>query len=138
MITKILYYFRCFSFDLFLFLCTINLPYIFKMNNWIGILFLVCIILYTITILFTHLSKKWYYETTLNYNLTIIFLTVYYSFISVILYYRQNNLDITYVLQERYFKLNFLFLSFIILGIIINTFLLYSYYNGIEEKKISL
>ena len=125
MISKFFYYLRFLFFLCYLLLCSSILDYIFACGL-IGILFLICTIIYIIVILFTHLSRNKLYKVTISYNCSIIFLTIYFFVINSRLFFDHAKLQL-YTINIHYLKVNFIFLIFIMIGIIINTFLLYTY-----------
>lgn len=134
-ISKIFYYLRVLSFSLYLIMCSMMLGYVFQCG-FVGIFFLVCVVLYTGVILFTHLSKRKYFETTISYNFSIIFLTVYFCVIHGRVLFDRFDPNYVYVLNVRYLEVNFLLLSLIMLGIIFNTFLLYQYDRDITIGEL--
>ena len=135
MISKIFYYLRILSFSLYLILCSMMLGYVFQCG-YVGIFFLVCVAFYTIVILFTHLSKRKYFKTTVSYNFSIIFLTLYFCVIHGRVLFDQFDPNYVYVLNVKYLEVNFFLLSLIMLGIIFNTFLLYQYDKDITIKEL--
>ena len=135
MINNFFYYLRVLFFSLYLILCSMMLSYVFQCG-FVGVFFLICVIFYTITILFTHLSKRKYFETTISYNFSILFLTIYFCVVHGRILFDKFDPNYVYILNMKYLKVNFLLLSLIMIGIIFNTFLLYQYDKDITIKEL--
>lgn len=133
MIDKVIYYLRFIFFILYLIITILLLPFVFKTGR-IGIFFLVTLFLFIAMTLFSILSKKEIYLKTKSYNLVIIALTIYIS----IVYYRvslDERLRLTglYTVSLDYCKLNFILLGLVMIGICLNTIVLYLIDEGDNE-----
>lgn len=125
MINKVIYYLRIVSFLLYLIITIFLLPFVFECGK-IGIFFLVSLFLFIAITLFSMFSKKKIYIKTKSYNLIIIALTLYLG----IVYYRilldeRLKLSGLYTVSLDYCKMNFILLGLVMIGIILNTVVLY-------------
>ena len=135
MISKIIYYPRIVAFILYLILTIFLLPTIFKSGR-VGIFFLVTLFLFIAMTLFSMLSKKEIYLKTKSYNLIIIALAIY---VCIVCY--RVNLDTKlistglYIINMKYSKINFILLGLVMIGITLNTIVLYLADESGEEIK---
>lgn len=131
MIANVFYGFRLFFFCLFLLLYGFILDYVFLCQG-IGLLFLFVTFLYIFSMFFGLLSKRKCYQKRLSYNLVIIFLTIYFILLIWRLVFEQGLLATSPLLNLAYCKSNFIIMSCVMLGIVLNTFLLYL----TDEEKV--
>ena len=124
MLKSIFYYLRLLSVLIFIILISLLLDVIFS-SHTVGISFLVMDILFIMINVFTILSRKKIYKEVISYNLISVALTIYLTLITFRYYneYQPNNplLELNY----DYFQTNFIIMSLVILGIILNTIFIY-------------
>lgn len=122
MISKSIYYTRLISFIIYLILAILLLPSVFK-GEMEGFFFLLVLFLYIIINIFSILTRKKIYQRTISYNiaLTIYLLIVYLRTVS------DERLVATglYTLNNNYCKMNFVLLGLVMIGIMLNTIVLY-------------
>lgn len=125
MISKSIYYIRLVSFIIYLILAILLLPSVFK-GGMEGFFFLLVLFLYIIINIFSILTRKKIYQRTISYNMVMIALTIYL----LIVYLRtvsDARLVATglYTLNTNYCKMNFIILGLVMIGIMLNTIVLY-------------
>ena len=125
MIIKSIYYIRLVSFIIYLILAILLLPSVFK-GEMEGFFFLLVLFLYIIINIFSILTRKKIYQRTISYNMVMIALTIYL----LIVYLRtvsDARLVATglYTLNTNYCKMNFIILGLVMIGIMLNTIVLY-------------
>lgn len=125
MISKSIYYTRLISFIIYIVLAIFLLPYVFQ-SGMEGFFFLLVLFLYIIINIFSILTRKKIYQKTNSYNLVMIALTIYL----LIVYLRtvsDERLVATglYTLNNNYCKMNFVLLGLVMIGIMLNTIVLY-------------
>lgn len=125
MISKIIYYIRLVSFIIYIIISILLLPYIFKCNKE-GFFFLLVLLLYIVLTAFSILTRKKIYEKTISYNIVMIALAIYLG----IVYLRTMNderLAATglYTFNFDYCRMNFILLGLVMIGIMLNTIVLY-------------
>lgn len=125
MISKSIYYIRLVSFIIYLILAILLLPSVFK-GEIEGLFFLLVLFLYIVINIFSILTRKKIYQRTISYNMVMIALTIYL----LIVYLRtvsDARLVATglYTLNNNYCKMNFVLLGLVMIGIMLNTIVLY-------------
>ena len=125
MISKSIYYTRLISFIIYLILAILLLPSVFK-GEMEGFFFFLVLFLYIIINIFSILTRKKIYQRTISYNMVMIALTIYL----LIVYLRtvsDERLVATglYTLNNNYCKMNFVLLGLVMIGIMLNTIVLY-------------
>lgn len=125
MISKSIYYIRLVSFIIYLILAILLLPSVFK-GEIEGFFFLLVLFLYIVINIFSILTRKKIYQRTISYNMVMIALTIYL----LIVYLRtvsDERLVATglYTLNNNYCKMNFVLLGLVMIGIMLNTIVLY-------------
>lgn len=125
MIKKTIYYFRIFCCILYLLMSISLLSYAFQ-SGFVGILFLICCSLFTVSILIGLLSNKKCYKEVISYNLLIIFLTGYFAIIcSRLLFSSYLSMPMLYTINLQYCQVNFFILSIVSVGVAISSLILY-------------
>lgn len=133
MIRKITYYVRLICSILYLVMSFLMLDYIFQSGNE-GIFFLITLAIFVISTLWSLLSQKRIFQNMISYNLIIIALTFYFGVITVRLLLDTRLIQTSlYVVNLEYCKTNFIILSLVMIGIALNTTILYITDN--EKKK---
>lgn len=127
---SILYKVRIFSTIVFLVLLLFLVPNILN-SGWQGLLFLILSLILIGVSLYTMLLKNNLMIDQIPYNLLYIGMVSYLFLISYrLLFDSRVKLTMIYEIDMTYFKVNYLILSFIIIGIILYTILF-----TLEEKK---
>ena len=124
MLNKILYYLRCLFFIIYLIINIFLLPFVLKTEQ-VGILFLLTLFLFITLVLFSIFSKKKIYIITKSYNLVIIALTIY-----ICIVYSRLLTTSLYTVSVSYCRLNLILLSLVMIGIMLNTIILYLVKEG--------
>ena len=124
MLNKILYYLRCLFFIIYLIINIFLLPFVLKTEQ-VGIFFLLTLFLFITLVLFSIFSKRKIYIITKSYNLVIIALTIYIG----IVYSRLLTTNL-YTVSVSYCRLNLILLSLVMIGIMLNTIILYLVKEG--------
>ena len=133
MLNKIIYYLRIFSFLIYMIISILLLPFVLKCEK-IGIFFLVTLFLFIAITLFSMFSKKDIYIKTKSYNLVIIALSIYIAIVySRTLLDERLTLSGLYTINLNYCKMNFILLGLVMIGITLNTVVLYLMDEG--DKK---
>ena len=133
MIRKITYYVRLICSILYLVMSFLMLDYIFQSGNE-GIFFLITLAIFVISTLWSLLSQKRIFQNMISYNLIIIALTFYFGVITVRLLLDTRLIQTSlYVVNLEYCKTNFIILSLVMIGMALNTIILYITDN--EKKK---
>lgn len=128
---SILYKVRIFSTIVFLVLLLFLVPNILN-SGWQGLLFLILSLILIGVSLYTMLLKNNLMIDQIPYNLLYIGMVSYLFLISYrLLFDSRVKLTMIYEIDMTYFKVNYLILSFIIIGIILYTILF-----TLEEKKV--
>lgn len=127
MLRKILYYLRSISVGFYIIMIFFLLPLVFK-SHWAGIIFLIMTCLFLLIILWSLLTQRRILQESISYNLIIIALACYLGVI-VGRFFFDSRLQISslYTVNMEYFKTNFIILSIVMLGVILNTFILFWY-----------
>lgn len=133
MFKKSVYYLRIGLLIVFFFFLFLLLEYVFQ-SGWQGMFFLLSTFIFIGVMLWSLLSQKKIYQRSLSYNLVIIALICYLG----VIVWRINldpRLQVTelYTLNLEYCQVNFIILGLIMVGIVLNTFVL-SLYE--EEERI--
>ena len=111
------------------------LPYIYQ-SGWPGILFLVMLVLFVSSTLWSLLSNRAIFKEMVSYNLIIIALTLYFAVITArLLLDPRLQISTLYTVNIEYCQTNFIILSFVMLGIVLNTIILYLNSEFFEQKK---
>ena len=135
MIKKVIYYGRIVCFILYLLMMFFMLPYIYQ-SGWPGILFLVMLVLFVSSTLWSLLSNRAIFREVVSYNLIIIALTLYFAVITArLLLDPRLQISTLYTVNIEYCQTNFIILSFVMLGIVLNTIILYLNSEFFEQKK---
>lgn len=135
MIKKVIYYGRIVCFILYLLMVFFMLPYIYQ-SGWPGILFLVMLVLFVSSTLWSLLSNRAIFKEMVSYNLIIIALTLYFAVITArLLLDPRLQISTLYTVNIEYCQTNFIILSFVMLGIVLNTIILYLNSEFFEQKK---
>ena len=135
MIKKVIYYGRIVCFILYLLMMFFMLPYIYQ-SGWPGILFLVMLVLFVSSTLWSLLSNRAIFKEMVSYNLIIIALTLYFAVITArLLLDPRLQISTLYTVNIEYCQTNFIILSFVMLGIGLNTIILYLNSEFFEQKK---
>lgn len=135
MIKKVIYYGRIVCFILYLLMMFFMLPYIYQ-SGWPGILFLVMLVLFVSSTLWSLLSNRAIFKGMVSYNLIIIALTLYFAVITArLLLDPRLQISTLYTVNIEYCQTNFIILSFVMLGIVLNTIILYLNSEFFEQKK---
>ena len=135
MIKKVIYYGRIVCFILYLLMMFFMLPYIYQ-SGWPGILFLVMLVLFVSSTLWSLLSNRAIFKEMVSYNLIIIALTLYFAVITArLLLDPRLQISTLYTVNIEYCQTNFIILSFVMLGIVLNTIILYLNSEFFEQKK---
>ena len=137
MIKKVIYYGRIVCFILYLLMMFFMLPYIYQ-SGWPGILFLVMLVLFVSSTLWSLLSNRAIFKEMVSYNLIIIALTLYFAVITArLLLDPRLQISTLYTVNIEYCQTNFIILSFVMLGIVLNTIILYlnSEFFYVYKKK---
>ncbi len=125
MLNKVIYYLRIVSFILYLVITIYLLPIIIKCGKT-GIFFLVTLFLFIAITLFSMFSKKEIYIKTKSYNLVIIALAFY---LGIVCYRTLSNSEVIlnelYAINLEYCKMNFILIGLVMIGIMLNTIVLY-------------
>ena len=135
MIKKVIYYGRIVCFILYLLMVFFMLPYIYE-SGWPGILFLVMLVLFVSSTLRSLFSSRAIFKEMVSYNLIIIALTLYFAVITArLLLDPRLQISTLYTVNIEYCQTNFIILSFVMLGIVLNTIILYLNSEFFEQKK---
>jgi len=103
--------------------------------SWQGSMFLILSCIYIIFILATIISQKKVFKYSISYNLLSIGVNLYLLLIWIKVFIDERvKLDIIYELDMTYFKNNYVILSFVLIGILLNT--LFLYIDSYTQKKI--
>lgn len=124
MINKVTYYLRMIFLTLYLILAIYLVPIILKCDKE-GCFFLVTLFLFIAMNLFSMLSKKQIYINTKSYNIVIIALSIYMEIICYRTLFDSRLLTGMYTISFKYCKVNFVLLGLVMIGIILNTVVLY-------------
>ena len=130
MLNKTIYYLRIVSFILYLVITIYLLPIIIKSGKT-GIFFLVTLFLFVAITLF---SMKEIYIKTKSYNLIIIALAIYLGVVCYrTIFDSRLALKELYTISLDYCKMNFILIGLVMIGITLNTVVLYLMDEG--DKK---
>ena len=134
-LTKIIYGLRLIASFLYVVLIYLLLNIIFE-SGWQGMVFLILSLAFIVVTLVTLLSNKEIFQKTISYNIVIIAAVVYLAIVVVrcLEAVHQYNSNL-YILNMEYCKTNFIILSFVLIGILLNTMVLFLSDNEIQQKK---
>ncbi len=134
-LTKIIYGLRLIASFLYVVLIYLLLNIIFE-SGWQGMVFLILSLAFIVVTLVTLLSHKEIFQKTISYNIVIIAAVVYLAIVVVrcLEAVHQYNSNL-YILNMEYCKTNFIILSFVLIGILLNTMVLFLSDNEIQQKK---
>ena len=118
----IIYYLRLIAILVFILLVSLLLKVIFNCDLF-GVSFLIMCILFILTNIFTLLTRKDVYKKLISYNLISIALTFYLGII-VYKFYSDVSVSNFNLINYDYFRVNFIIIDLVILGIILNTLFL--------------
>ncbi len=118
----IIYYLRLIAILVFILLVSLLLKVIFNCDLF-GVSFLIMCILFILTNIFTLLTRKDVYKKLISYNLISIALTFYLGII-VYKFYSDVSVSNFNLINYDYFRINFIIIDLVILGIILNTLFL--------------
>lgn len=134
-LTKIIYGLRLIASFLYVVLIYLLLNIIFE-SGWQGMVFLILSLAFIVVTLVTLLSHKEIFQKTISYNIVIIAAVVYLAIVVVrcLEAVHQYNSNL-YILNMEYCKTNFIILSFVLIGILLNTMVLFLSDNETKQKK---
>ena len=134
-LTKIIYGLRLIASFLYVVLIYLLLNIIFE-SGWQGMVFLILSLAFIVVTLVTLLSHKEIFQKTISYNIVIIAAVVYLAIVVVRCFeaVHQYNSNL-YILNMEYCKTNFIILSFVLIGILLNTMVLFLSDNETQQKK---
>lgn len=134
-LTKIIYGLRLIASFLYVVLIYLLLNIIFE-SGWQGMVFLILSLAFIVVTLATLLSHKEIFQKTISYNIVIIAAVVYLAIVVVrcLEAVHQYNSNL-YILNMEYCKTNFIILSFVLIGILLNTMVLFLSDNETQQKK---
>ncbi|HIT10233.1 MAG TPA: hypothetical protein IAC24_01355 [Candidatus Onthousia faecigallinarum] len=134
-LTKIIYGLRLIASFLYVVLIYLLLNIIFE-SGWQGMVFLILSLAFIVVTLVTLLSHKEIFQKTISYNIVIIAAVVYLAIVVVrcLEAVHQYNSNL-YILNMEYCKTNFIILSFVLIGILLNTMVLFLSDNETQQKK---
>ena len=134
-LTKIIYGLRLIASFLYVVLIYLLLNIIFE-SGWQGMVFLILSLAFIVVTLVTLLPHKEIFQKTISYNIVIIAAVVYLAIVVVrcleAVHQYNGNL---YILNMEYCKTNFIILSFVLIGILLNTMVLFLSDNETQQKK---
>ena len=133
MLKSFFYYLRLLSVLIFIILISLLLDVIFS-SHVVGISFLIMSILFIMINIFTILSRKKIYKELISYNLISIALTIYLALITFRYYNEYQPSNPFLELNYDYFQTNFIIISLVILGIILNTIFIY-FFDSKEKSQ---
>ncbi len=136
MLAKIIYRLRLIASIVYIIFIYFLLSIIFE-SGWQGIIFLVLSLVFLMATLLSLLSHKEIFKKTISYNIVIIASVVYLGIITFRCLQVVNEYNSAlYSLNMEYCKTNFIILSFVLIGILLNTMVLFLSDNTKQKKPI--
>ncbi|MEG0994860.1 MAG: hypothetical protein RSE91_02710 [Bacilli bacterium] len=120
---KILYNIKTIMIILIIIINITFLPIILDLKT-MGILYLIVFSIFIIITLMTYLTKSKMYKKNIYYNLIYISLGLYLILIKCRIAFNYRLATNLYEVDINYFKINFLIILIVLIGIIINTLIL--------------